>query len=1025
MDARRWEQISAIFRGALERAPDQRKGFLDGACGGDASLRGEVSSLLTAYEGAGSFMGAPAVEAAGQMLAEGESLAEGEEFGAYRVLGPLGAGGMGTVYLAEDRRLGRPVALKVLPVELAEDLDRARRFEQEARAASLLNHPNILTVYEFGRTAEHFFIAAEYVEGRTLRQLLNASGGLDTAEALDIAAQIAGALSAAHAAGVIHRDVKPENVVVRPDGYVKVLDFGLAKLSEKRAGLSQAVGGLEGRAVLDTTPGMIVGTVRYMSPEQARGLPVDERTDVWSLGCVIYEMLGGGPAFDGPTQADVLAAVLEREPPPLDAEAPEGVKRLVARALAKDRAQRFQTMEEMASELASVRLSPTARPGRGPSNTHATRTKNGARSHSTGPVRDGAGSRTLAIEADDTNPAVEQATAVGHTDVSNGSFGRLAASRVLYVALAVLLFAAAAGATLTLRRFRQTAPAQAAATPPQTAPNVRFRRLTDLGQLYDPAVSPDGNFIAYVIRDRNKSSIWLRAINSYDETQLVPPSEAEVGGLAFSPGGEFLYYGQHHAGQRGGTVYRVPVAGGVPRAIADEVISAFGISPDGNRLAFIREDSAEVGRNLLVVHEIEGGAERVLDERSGRFYHLIYGIGPSWSPDGNRLLVPAGEWKGEGAQKGTPSTYYLEVDVADGAERQLPAPAWENIDQGIWLPDGSGVVALAQESKSSPYQIWLLDPRSGEARRVTNDLGNYGRISLTADGRQIVAAKRVVNSTLWMLPDGDWRRARQLTHGHETQDGYNGLTWTNDGRILYVSNDAGRCRLWSMDADGTDRRPLTPEEDGLIRFPSVSPIDGRVIYTSMRGGGQHVWSVSADGSDPRQLTDGPGEGNAQVTPDGRSFLYVKMNESPWSLWRQPLDGGESVKLADHVMGLPYFSPDGNRILAAYYDPDERVKSRWKLAVIPAAGGPPEKLIQLSAFRLLADWTRDGRGFYYIENGQTVSNLWRRQLGGGATAQVTDFKAERLLNFAWSRDRERLVVARGFERIDAILISDFR
>jgi class 3 adenylate cyclase/tetratricopeptide (TPR) repeat protein len=353
MTPERWRRIKELFHAAVELAPAERGALLDANCAGDDEARAEVESLLAAHEREGEFLSESPARVAAAMLDGGRAeLEPGREVGAFRVRGTLGEGGMGKVYLAQDARLGRPVALKLLPASFTRDRDRVRRFEQEARAASALNHPNILTVYDIGGDPEGArYIATEYVEGVTLRAHI-AAAPLAPADVLEIGVQVAAGLAAAHAAGVVHRDVKPENLMLRPDGYVKILDFGLAKpvLPGPEGGDPDSFA----RALVDTHPGMIMGTFAYMSPEQARGLEVDARTDVWSLGVVLYEMASGSPPFAGPTASDVMAAVLAREPAPLSERAdgvPAELERIVTKALAKERDERYQTAKDLGLDL--------------------------------------------------------------------------------------------------------------------------------------------------------------------------------------------------------------------------------------------------------------------------------------------------------------------------------------------------------------------------------------------------------------------------------------------------------------------------------------------------------------------------------------------------------------------------------------------------------------------------------------------------------------------------------------------------
>jgi len=356
----RWQQAREIFKSALEREASERAAFLDKACSGDESLRLEVESLLGSLEEGGSFLETPAYRIAADqaMVAgtQGATMVAGQTINHYKITSPLGAGGMGEVYLAEDTRLERRVALKFLPALLTQDKRHLRRFEQEARAVAALSHPNVCTIHEVLETGEgRNCIVMEYVEGLTLREQI-AKRTMKVGEALDAAVQVTSALSAAHAAGIVHRDIKPENIMLRHDGYVKVLDFGLAKLTEKSEPFDSE--GKTRALELKTSPGMVMGTVAYMSPEQARGLPVDARTDVWSLGVVLYEMVAGKQPFDGATPTDVIISISEREPAPLATCAPEvptHLERIVKKALAKDREQRYRTAEDLLIDLKSLR----------------------------------------------------------------------------------------------------------------------------------------------------------------------------------------------------------------------------------------------------------------------------------------------------------------------------------------------------------------------------------------------------------------------------------------------------------------------------------------------------------------------------------------------------------------------------------------------------------------------------------------------------------------------------------------------
>ncbi|MBC7909752.1 MAG: protein kinase [Pyrinomonadaceae bacterium] len=359
MTPERWRQVEEILQAAFDRPPQERASFLDEACAGDEDLKQETTSLIRAYDEAGDFIEQPAMALDARVLAGASlDLNLGRAVGPYKIVERLGAGGMGEVYLAQDTRLGRLVALKILPSYFVSDETRLHRFQREARAASALNHPNIFTIHEVGEFEEVHFIATEFIDGQTLRELI-AKGELSLAEILDIAVQVANALSAAHAAGIVHRDIKPENIMRRDDRLVKILDFGIAKLTEQTG--TEISGEAPTAIRVQTETGMIMGTVGYMSPEQARGLAVDGRTDIWSFGVVLYEMLARRMPFTGATRMDTLVAILEREPTPLAElwkDAPSESKQLqniVSKTLRKERSERYQTVAELLADLKTVK----------------------------------------------------------------------------------------------------------------------------------------------------------------------------------------------------------------------------------------------------------------------------------------------------------------------------------------------------------------------------------------------------------------------------------------------------------------------------------------------------------------------------------------------------------------------------------------------------------------------------------------------------------------------------------------------
>ena len=350
------QTIEEIFYAALDQEPDDVARFLDSACGGDELLRRKVEALLASRQRVGSFIETSAVGIATRIIEnEQADLLVDQTFGHYKISKRIGSGGMGEVYLATDVTAGRKAALKLLPVRFTGDANRLKRFQQEARAVVALNHPNILTVYEIGEDHSTHYIASELIEGETLRQRLT-RGRIEVGDAVDVAIQVASALAAAHEAGIVHRDINPGNIMLRPDGYVKVLDFGIAKLAEQELPVTMPKD--EALLLVETNLGSILGTVPYMSPEQACGAPVDKRTDIWSLGVVLHEMVTGGTPFIGNTPREIMTSIREKEPPPLtsyNGQTPPELQHIISNALRKDQRERYQSAGEMLQALKNLR----------------------------------------------------------------------------------------------------------------------------------------------------------------------------------------------------------------------------------------------------------------------------------------------------------------------------------------------------------------------------------------------------------------------------------------------------------------------------------------------------------------------------------------------------------------------------------------------------------------------------------------------------------------------------------------------
>jgi eukaryotic-like serine/threonine-protein kinase len=992
MKPEHWQQLNKIFDAALARTTGERASFLDEACAGDESLRKQVEVLLAAHEEAGSFIENPALEVEAQALADEQAKSEGssivgQAIGHYRIIEPLGAGAMGEVYLAQDLKLGRRVALKLLPAHFTEDTERLRRFEQEARAASALNHPNIVTIHEIGHDGSFHFIAQEFVEGVTLSTYLGSQRPAFD-EALEIAMQVAGALAAAHAKGIVHRDIKPENIMVDKgshlgrQNYVKVLDFGIAKLADVPGiAMKEATT----RLLVRTEEGRTIGTAAYMSPEQARGESVDARTDIWSLGVVLYEMLTGKQPFTGNTSQDVIASILRDDLPPPSLESPEGLKWILKKALRKDRDDRYQTARELFSDLRDLREQ------------RQETDSSAGRSVLLAPTPEQVMQTRDAITHEPAVTTREASTrATSSAEYIAAKIKRLGGGAIVILAA---LAVAVAGITFGLYKFIRWTQSQTSQTkavvPFQT---MKLSRLTSTGKATAAAISPDGRYVVHVVDDGEQQSLWMRQVSTSSNVQIIPPADVSYLGLTFSPSGDYLYYNMWDK-KSPYALYQMPVLGGTAQKLVSDIDSVVTFSPDGKQVAFVRGSPAQ-GKVALLVANVDGTAERPVATRRltpGPLSEL------AWSPDGKIIVWPA-----TNSDTGGNYMSLVEVRLADGSEKTISSLRWLRIGSLAWLTDGSGLVFIATESVTSPSQIWYLSYPDAKVHRITNDLNDYLGASLAADSAALVTVQNERVSNIWIAPNDSARRASQITYTRF--DGIEGISWTPDGKIVYASGASGKLDLWIMEANGTRQKQLTTDV-GNTRVPSISP-DGRyVVFMSDRTGTSHIWRIDIDGSNARQLTNGDGEWAPDCAPDGQWVFYLL---SSGGLGKVPIDGGDTVKVIDRALGGVGISPDGKWIGTGL--------TATKSAIYPIEGGEPYKILDIPRF--YASWTPDGRALAFLDkkNGSTIST---ETIDDGSTRQLIDFKPDRIFSFAWSTDGKQLAIARGSVNKDVILISNFK
>jgi serine/threonine protein kinase/Tol biopolymer transport system component len=989
----RWQRIKEIFYSAQDRPPAERQAFLNEVCGDDASVREEVEGLLTADAENENFLSSPAYEfAAGMLASEAAEFAAGERVGRYEILCSLGAGGMGQIYLARDAQLGRNIALKLIAQEFATDTRRVLRFEQEARAASALNHPNVCVIHEIGLTDRgRHFIAMEYIQGATLREHL-ARGPLKLPEALQITIQVGAALASAHAVGIVHRDVKPENIMLRPDGYVKVVDFGLAKLTEVLPE-QQAAG--EAQTIVRTEPRTLMGTVKYMSPEQLREGPVDERTDIWSLGVVLYEMLTGVTPFEARSRNDSVASILKAEPVQLTFpnEIPIQCQQIVRKALEKDSDERYQTITKLVSDLTTL--------------------KRKLERNADGELTYGVGLQAMPVY-----------TPLGDYDgkLNPGSaiFMRLKSQAILTadslldeirthktaaifagVSSLIFLLLVLPSAARWLNRLttRNTAVQQATTA----APTRTIKALTNTGTSVCSAISSDGKWLVHAEEQKGKQHLLVTNTATSASTVAVPPDDVQYLGVTFSRDGNFLYFTRKEKNGPG-ILYRLAWPGTNPIRLKTGVDGPLSLSPNGDRFAFVRHNETTSEFALMVAH-VDGSEERVLATRNNGDRLSIDGA--AWSPDGTVVVCPASHW-----DKGF-HTKLIAFDVNDGRERLIGQQSWFSIFQVAWQDDMSSLVVSARENETSPHQLWRIRFPDGTPQRITTDLEDYSGVSMS--GVNIVTVRTNVSWRIWVANVGDPQSANAIAPGVGLKYG---LTWTAGGKIVFSSLAQDRLNLFRVDPDGANRDQLTNEGDN---YTPASSSDGRyIVFASNRNGAFNIWRINADdGSDPKQLTFSDGNFYPACSPDGQWVAYDNVVDSNVSVWKVPLNGGDPVKVGEKYR-MPVFSPD-NQFIACRYNLESGTRD---VAIFPVAGGPPLRqfAIPIQEWQRLS-WLANGRELSYVKNENGYSNIWTYNLDTGASKQVTNFNSDRIYAYAWSPDYKQIACQRGTSTSDVTMITE--
>jgi len=926
MTPERWRQVDDLFHLALEREAGLRAAFLAQVCEGDHPLRKEVESLLSFHEQAQSFIETPASDLAAELLARKHRLRAGQNIGHYRITGLLGAGGMGEVYLTEDLRLGRRIALKLLPARFTNDRDRLRRFQQEARAASALNHPNILTVHEIELDGDLRYIATEFIDGQTLTQQM-AHGPMHLSQTLDVAIQVASALDAAHAAGIVHRDIKPENVMLRTDGYVKVLDFGLAKLTEAPA--IEIESEEAAQSAITTTPGIVMGTPRYMSPEQARGLEVDSRTDIFSLGVMIYEMVAGRAPFDGATTSDVIAAILKDEPQPLTRYAPEApveLERVVKRALAKDRGDRYPTARELSGDLQRLKegIALNAKLG------------------SLAPAATRQNATDLAFDEKETQVETQQVESrTPPSIVMTESLTGVMARHWRTVGLGSLLVVVSAIAIISIVPGKRT---KEEALPPN------IRQLTfRSGFITSARFGPDGKTVVYSAGfDGEPMELFTTDLRG-SESRPIKIGPAGIKCVSSAGDMAVLLNPQlNWSISSNGTLAVVPLAGGTPRRLMDGVDEA-DWAPDGKTLAIVRKEAG--------AHQLEYPVGDVLYRSSGWISHARL------SPQGDKVAFlehPIGNNSG--------SVAVLDLTTKNTS---LVSTGWKGVQGLAWSPAGD--------------EIWFSGNRVSRKSNI-HAVTVSGRERIVYEGQAVFMLYDISSEGRVLGVIGNFHTRMVVLSGDPTkEEAVTPFAWSTsadlsaDGKTLLFyewGNGVDAASVYVRKLDGSETVRL-----GEGRALALSP-EGKWALAVRETSPPQLVLLPTGGGEPRTMPNlGIREYHyASWFPDGRQVLFTALGTEDDAFLRSYVldtESGETrpLMLMDEGMVALRVSPDGKRVVA--WSPEGRYY------VVPLDGTVPTRIPGLeSDEEEPIQWSADGRALYVRGPSDFKTEVHRVEIASG-------------------------------------------